>query len=87
LINVIIDTNILFSILLGKNPQYRDLIYSEEEYAFFSCKFGILELFKHKDKIIRYSSLLESEILESFYELLRKINFYNEDIISNHSMI
>lgn len=69
--NIIVDTNILFSTLLGKNQRYRDLLLSKNEFAFYSCKFVIVELFKYKNKIQKYSSLNENEILELLYSILK----------------
>ena len=61
--NVVIDTNILFSALLGKKSVWiRNIIFSEEfrkKYKFITCKFAFVELFKHKEKIQKYSNYSE----------------------------
>ncbi|RMD95141.1 MAG: hypothetical protein D6813_00890 [Calditrichaeota bacterium] len=54
---VIVDANILFSTLLGKSKKFRDVLLTEENVTFYSCKFVIVELFKHKANIQKYSSL------------------------------
>jgi predicted nucleic acid-binding protein len=42
----------------------------------------MVELFKHKEKLLRLSTLSEDELLEVFYKLLKRINIYDEDEIS-----
>ena len=79
---VIVDTNIMFSILLKDKSKERDVLFLSEDLEFFSCRFAIVELFKHKEKISKFSKLTEDEILTSLYRLLKIINFYNEDLIS-----
>ena len=74
---VIVDTNILFSALLGKSQKLRDAILTEKEVAFYSCKFVFVELFKYKEKIQKKSSLDEDEILELLYSLLKKIKIFD----------
>jgi len=82
---VIVDTNILFSALLGKSKKIRDVLLTEKDVTFYSCKFAVVELFKHKEKIQKYSSLKEDEILELLYGLLKRINFFDEDSVTNES--
>lgn len=79
---VVVDTNIMFSVLLKHKSKERDFLFLSEEIEFFSCRFAIVELFKNKEKILKYSKLTENEILTTFYKLLKLINFYNEDLIS-----
>jgi len=79
---VIVDTNILFSALLGKSKKFRDVLLTEKNTTFYSCKFVIVELFKHKEKIQKYSSLEEDEILELLYGFLKRINFFDEDSVT-----
>lgn len=74
---IIVDTNVVFSALLGKNKALRDKLL-EMEHAFYSCKFIMVELFKYKEKIQRYSTLPEEAILELLYNLLKNIHFVDE---------
>lgn len=83
---VIVDTNILFSALLGKSKHLREAILSDKEIAFYSCKFIFVELFKYKDKIREKSSLDEDEILELLHSLLSKIKIFNEETVTNESL-
>ena len=83
---VIVDTNILFSALLGKSQKLRDAILTEKEVAFYSCKFVFVELFKYKEKIQKKSSLDEDEILELLYSLLKKIKIFDEESVTDESL-
>jgi predicted nucleic acid-binding protein len=83
---IIIDTNILFSSLLGKNKNFRDIILSQGNLNFYSAKYAIVELFKYKEKIRTYSNFNEDEILELLYSLLRKINLFDESTLSGESL-
>jgi predicted nucleic acid-binding protein len=43
-------------------------------------------LFKHKEKLLKYSTLEEEEFLEVFYSVLKRVNFFNEQTISDESV-
>ena len=80
---VIVDTNIIFSALLREDNKYANmLIKSDDNHDFYGVYFTIVELFKHKERIIKYSKLNEDEVLEVLYELLKHIHIINNDIIS-----
>jgi predicted nucleic acid-binding protein len=80
---VVIDTNIIFSALLREDNRYANaIIKNEEAYDFYAVYFTIVELFKHKEKIQKFSKLSEEDILEILYELLKHIHIINDDIIS-----
>lgn len=42
----------------------------------------MVEIFKHKERILGGSRASENEVYEILYKLLRKINFVSEEIIS-----
>jgi len=67
---LVADTNIIFSILLKNNSKEWDII-RRDDIEIFILKFFVIELFKHKERIIGLSGLDESEILESFYLVLK----------------
>ena len=85
MIPIIVDTNILFSALLGKNNSLRDQLLNPKE-TLYSCKFIMVELFKYKGKISRYSNLSEEAILELIYNLLKNINFIDEHTLTQESL-
>ena len=85
--SVIVDTSILFSILLWRSSKHRDVLFSETtEISFYCCRFAIIELFKHKEKLLKYSALPEPELLEVYYGLLKRVKFFEEETIAGESI-
>jgi predicted nucleic acid-binding protein len=52
------------------------------EHKFFVCEQVIVELFKHKEKLVRLSRISEDEILQIYKILLKHICLHKEDLIS-----
>ena len=77
---VVIDTNILFSALLRSQSPFAQTILGLE-HSFHICESVIVELFKHKEKIIRLSQLSEEEVVRLFYIVLRRMTISKEDLI------
>jgi len=69
---LVIDTNLIFSLLITKNEKILQIIFDDSFYI-VSTNHLILELFKHKEKIAQYSHLTESEILELLLEILENV--------------
>jgi predicted nucleic acid-binding protein len=78
---VVVDTNILFSALLRQESRFADALF-RAEYQFFVCESVLVELFKHKEKILRASRLTDSDLLRLYHVLLRGLTLYKEDVIS-----
>jgi predicted nucleic acid-binding protein len=78
---VVVDTNIVFKALRLKNSFIREIL-NQETHRFFAPKFLLVEIFKHKEKILKNNTQLEDEFYEYLNLLLQKITFVNEDIIS-----
>ena len=49
---VVLDTNLLFSALRSNNTAFREILFSDE-HIFYSSKYIIVEIFKHKERIIK----------------------------------
>jgi predicted nucleic acid-binding protein len=49
-------------------------------------KYGFVELFKHKEKICKVSKHSADEILEILYELIRHIDFFDENTLSVNAL-
>ncbi len=77
---IVIDTNMIFSLLLGKSMRMRDTFF-DPIHNFYAPNYIIGELFEKKERIIRYSALSEAEIYELFYRILGKIEFVAEDFV------
>ncbi|HRJ16910.1 MAG TPA: PIN domain-containing protein [Saprospiraceae bacterium] len=83
---IIIDTNILISTLMNLDSRIGTFLLKElNEHEKLSCYMLYVELFDKKEKIIRYSKIPESELLELLYLVLKKIQFINEYQISQVS--
>ena len=82
---IVVDTNILFSSLLSKSTSLRAVLLDSREHVFYSPNITYVELFKYKEKIIRYSKLSEEEVLTDLEHLINKINFVNREVISTAS--
>jgi predicted nucleic acid-binding protein len=77
---VVVDTNILFSSLRAKNSKLRQVL-DREDCRFFTPNFLMVEIFKHKERILQKSKITEEEVYELLYKTLHKINFVNEETI------
>ena len=82
---IVVDTNILFSALLRRPNPYAETILLGE-HSFYSPKFAFVELFKYKERIVKYAKLPENEVLELLYRLLKNIHMEEEDQISTDNL-
>lgn len=78
---VVIDTNILFSCLLKNQSEFSLLIFGTPN-EFYICESVVIEMFKHKERILTLSRLDEADIVRLFYNLLRNITVYREILIA-----
>ena len=84
--NLIVDSNIIFSALRGKNSRTRNKILTSE-HKYFTPNFLIGEIFKHKERIIKNSKASEKETYEFLFKIINKIIFINEENISTGNFI
>lgn len=77
---LVVDTNIIFSALIKKDSSAYEIL-EIEEFEIYIPKFLIVEIFKHKEKIVAASKLGEDEILESFYLILNYCRVFDENDI------
>jgi predicted nucleic acid-binding protein len=50
--NIVVDTNIIFSALLREDNRYANtIIKNEAQHNFYGVYFTLVELFKHKERI------------------------------------
>ncbi|PZX47462.1 PIN domain-containing protein [Algoriphagus chordae] len=79
---VVIDTNIIFSVLLNSEGTIGDLIFnSQEKFEFYSCAYMRNEIRDHWEKLKKISTLSESQLQISYALVLSKLKFINEEII------
>lgn len=74
---IVVDTNIIFSMLLKKTSRLREMFFEQTE-EFYAPNFVMLEMFKHKERLLKRSELPEAEIYEMLHTVLEKIRFINE---------
>jgi len=79
---IVIDTNMIFSLLLGKSVKMRDTFF-DPAHIFYAPNYIIGELFEKKEKIMGCSALSEAEIYELFYRILCKIEFVAENFVAS----
>jgi len=82
LTRVVVDTNIIFSALIsGEESAFAEtLLRSENE--FYVCESMIVEIFKHKEKIIKFARISEDDLAHWYHILLRNLHLYKEDLIA-----
>ena len=84
---IIVDTNIIFSILRNGKTKTRNIIFEQQEYEFYAPNFLSVELFKHKERILQKGKLEEDEVYELLQSLFDNINFVNEMLVSTENVI
>jgi len=82
--SVVIDTNLIFSALVPKASQIREILF-ESNMIFYSPNILISEIYKHKEKLLKSSKLTESEFYLYFNGIIERIKFIPTDFISTES--
>lgn len=83
---IVVDSNIIFSSLLSKNSSTREKL-ANSNYAFYAPKFLFVEIFKHKERILKRSSASEDDVLEFLSTALHNLHFITEDLISTSAYV
>ena len=79
---IIIDTNIIFSALLNSSGTIGDLIFNSDRFFdFYSFSYMNQEIDRHWVKLKSISKLTENQLQVAKFELFKKINFINEELI------
>jgi putative PIN family toxin of toxin-antitoxin system len=78
---IVVDTNILFSALISTQSHLRDILL-EHKGEFYAPNYLFVELFRYKDKMMKYTKLSEEEMYEYLNILTEKIHFIQVDFIS-----
>jgi predicted nucleic acid-binding protein len=77
---VVIDTNILFSALLGGESKFTSVLLRGEQ-PFWICESVLVELFKRKEKIVKHSKLSDDDLVRAYHVLVRHLNLFKEALI------
>ncbi len=78
---VVVDTNIVFAALLRRESRLRETLLADTGHTFFSPRFVVVEIFKHKERMVPATALEEDELLDGLNALLARIRFLDEGII------
>jgi len=77
--NIVVDTNIVFSALLNSDSRIGHLLLdSREKFDFFSCKYLQKEIYQHFEKLLKLTKLSDNELYELINIITGKIFFINE---------
>ncbi len=79
---VVIDANILFAALMRADTRFGKVILTAQNDLFYIPRFAIIELFKHKERIVQLTNCPEVILLELYYRLLKRLQFMDEDLIA-----
>ena len=82
---VVVDTNIIFSSLLSHKSNMAEILLGKI-HQFVAPHFLFTEIFKHKEKILKFTRLTEDELLELLSLLLGNIQFISTSGISSSSL-
>jgi predicted nucleic acid-binding protein len=83
---VVVDTNIIFAALRKNQSAIRRQL-EQGNFHFYAPHFLIVEIFKHKKRILHMSKALPEETYELLTNLLHHVHFVNESFISTEDMI
>ena len=78
---VIVDANIAFRALARSRGDLRARLNPATDLRFIAPRFIFVELFKHKDRIVRASGTPEDAVLESLHTLVASLEFFDEAAI------
>lgn len=77
---VVIDTNILFSALLAADGRIHQTLFRSGR-RFHICETTLVELFEHKERILRLTRLTADEVTGMYYRVLRSLAVFPEELI------
>lgn len=80
-VNVVVDTNVVFSALLKAGGHFPEVLL-QSEHSFHVGESVLVELFRHKEKILRLSQLGDEDLANFYHVLLRRITVFKEDLIA-----
>ena len=78
---IVVDTSILFASLIRRQTKLRQVLLTPSDQRFYSPRFVMVEIFKHKQRIAAATELSEDELLECLSAHLSRIVFIDEGVI------
>lgn len=84
---IIVDTNIVFSAILNSTSKIGTiLLHSKGHFQFYTCEYLHTEIQKHRNKLLKLTSLSETELTELENLVTSNITFINEGLLP-HSLL
>ena len=83
---VVVDTNIIFSALLPESSKIRDVLL-KKEHRFYCPNYFFTEIFKYKEKILKYTRLNESELYDYLNRIPENIRFIKGEVVSKENRL
>jgi len=81
---VVVDTNIFFSALTSAESSFaKTMLRLENE--FFVCETTLVEIFEHKEKLVKASHIESDDMTRLYYLLVKRVQVYKEDLISREN--
>jgi predicted nucleic acid-binding protein len=77
---IIVDANILFSALLRKDSPFAEVLLYRD-HRFCICESTVVELFRHKERILTFSRLRDTDIAALLHAFLRRLTVEREELI------
>ena len=78
---VIVDAHIAFRALASSRGDLRSRLDAADIIRFIAPRFLFVELFKHKDRLLKASGKPEADLLDALHSLVAAIDFTDENAI------
>lgn len=79
---IVVDTNIIFSALVsGEQSTFAELLLRSDN-EFFACETTLVEIFKHKERILKFAKISDDDLARFYHSLLKRINLHKETLIA-----
>jgi len=78
---VVVDTNIVFCALASGGASLGIRLTSPSENRYYAPRFLFIELFKHKERLIRATRLSENNLLEALNTVIESLHFIDSSSI------
>jgi predicted nucleic acid-binding protein len=83
---IVVDTNILFAAMRNNSIKIRAIL-SNPNFHFVAPNFLVVEIFKHKERILQKATGTEEEVIELLILLIQQVKFISESQIPTETII
>lgn len=75
---IVVDTNIVFSMLLSSNSKFWNIFFNDDDFSIYSVRFLENELFNYINKIRKLTKLTDEELINAIGFVFSYIHFIDE---------